>query len=362
MDREVTFLTQLAERPEDRSLRLVFADWLQEQGDPRGEVIALCARGDLSLTEQRKVARLTTQLAARWLGPLARVADLHRTRFVDGFLTELVASVRPEVTWGSLVGDPRLATVTSFVVPPTQESSELRAFVCHPVLRRLRRLELGSTDWRALRFVDDAPCKPETVVVSSWGTFTRELAGLTEAPLFRGGRVLGLATTEFINGLVVNDVFDTLVAQSNQVAWFDAVVLSSRYGIFEGSAAWLLKADELSRAMPAVRTWGVEAGDVSFTRTFEAGRWGHLEVDLSLPDGLGERQLAPGQTKSTIEVRVATAASVLVLLGPARISSVEIKLAKGARLRPQERNTLLVAARRWGSLERFVVHGETVLP
>lgn len=364
MDREAQFLTQLAERPEDRSLRLVFADWLQEQGDPRGEVIALGARGELSLTEQRKIARLTTQHAAQWLGPLARVADLHRTRFVDGFLSELVAAPRPEVPWASLVGEPRLATVSSLVLPPSQDSAELAAFLKHPVLRGLQRLELGAHDWRALRFVDGAHCRPAHVVVSSWGTFTRELTALEQAQLFRGGRVLGLATTEFINGLVVEDVFRELTAQATQISWFETVVLSSRYGIFEGSAAWLLKADEVARALPAVTSWGVEAGDVSFTRTLEAGRWGHLTVDLSLPEGLGERQLAPGQSKSTLEVRLATAASVLVLLGPARMASVEVKLAKGARLRPQERNTLLVAARRWGSLERFVVQGEatSVLP
>ena len=61
MIREADILTGLAERPFDRELRLVYADWLQEQGDPRGEVIALSERGDLSLTERRKVARLTAQ-------------------------------------------------------------------------------------------------------------------------------------------------------------------------------------------------------------------------------------------------------------------------------------------------------------
>jgi hypothetical protein len=61
-------------------------------------------------------------------------------------------------------------------------------------------------------------------------------------------------------------------------------------------------------------------------------------------------------------VRIAAAASVLVLLGPAKLALVEVKLANGARLRPAERNTLIAAARRSGSLERFAVNGDAVLP
>jgi uncharacterized protein (TIGR02996 family) len=41
MQDEQTFLQAMQENPEDIALRLVFADWLEERGDPRGELIRL---------------------------------------------------------------------------------------------------------------------------------------------------------------------------------------------------------------------------------------------------------------------------------------------------------------------------------
>jgi len=41
MHDEATFLQAMQENPEDTALRLVFADWLEERGDPRGELIRL---------------------------------------------------------------------------------------------------------------------------------------------------------------------------------------------------------------------------------------------------------------------------------------------------------------------------------
>src|ERR1700731_920780 len=38
---EATFLQALNEKPDNAALRLVFADWLEERGDPRGELLRL---------------------------------------------------------------------------------------------------------------------------------------------------------------------------------------------------------------------------------------------------------------------------------------------------------------------------------
>jgi uncharacterized protein (TIGR02996 family) len=35
------FLQAMQDNPDDASVRLVFADWLEERGDPRGELIRL---------------------------------------------------------------------------------------------------------------------------------------------------------------------------------------------------------------------------------------------------------------------------------------------------------------------------------
>src|SRR5271156_3705070 len=41
MHDEQAFLQAMQENPEDTALRLVFADWLEERGDPRGELLRL---------------------------------------------------------------------------------------------------------------------------------------------------------------------------------------------------------------------------------------------------------------------------------------------------------------------------------
>ena len=62
------------------------------------------------------------------------------------------------------------------------------------------------------------------------------------------------------------------------------------------------------------------------------------------------------------EIKIATAAGVLVLLAPARLKSVKVKLPQGGRLRSHERHALMAAARRSGTLEHFSITGEAVLP
>jgi hypothetical protein len=285
---------------------------------------------------------------------------------VGGFLEELVcAPGRPDSLYQQLVDEPRLATVRSLVVPAAQVAAKLGDFLSARALRRLQRLELGSTDWFELKRVKFDALAPPRVVLSSWGVFTKELAPLAEVTLFQQGRALGLSTTEFVNPLVVDDVYGALVSQHRALAPFESLTLVARYGVLEGSAAWLLAVDRqpaFTEAMfPSLGAWSVEAGEVAFVRRRdEAGRFSHLTIDLSLPEAPGEKRAS--SLKPTAEVRIATAASVLVLLGPARLSTVEVKLPDGGRLRSHERHTLFAAARRSGTLERFTVLGEAVLP
>lgn len=366
MTREATLLEELAERPDDRALRLVFSDWLLEQGDERGEVIALCERGNLSLTERRRVARITTAHGAAWLGPLAAVADLHRSRFVAGFIDELVcAPGRGARLFATLLGEPRLATVRSLVFPATQASAKLAGFLSSPVLRRLQHLELGSSDWQELATLPPGPLSPPRVSVGSWGVYRKELEPLARVPLFTKARGLGLATTEFINPLVVEELHHAVLQQHRALETFEALTLVARYGVLEGAAAWLLACDRepatMDSLLPRMAEWGVESGDVRFVRSREpGGHFTHLSIDLSAPDAPGEKRAS--SLRPPAEVRIATAASVLVLLGPARLTSVDVKLAEGGRLRSHERHTLYAAARRSGTLERFTVLGDAVLP
>src|SRR5262245_16421863 len=73
----LSFLDELKQNPDDDALRLIFADWLMEQGDPRGEFIRLqveCARlplddPRLAILEQREIELRETHRHA-WFGPL----------------------------------------------------------------------------------------------------------------------------------------------------------------------------------------------------------------------------------------------------------------------------------------------------
>src|SRR5579859_6164594 len=62
-------LQAILDDPEDTHLRLVYADWLEEQGDPRAEFIRVqCALEDLSRDDERRreLAGRADQLLERY--------------------------------------------------------------------------------------------------------------------------------------------------------------------------------------------------------------------------------------------------------------------------------------------------------
>lgn len=87
-------LASIRAAPDDDAPRLVYADWLSERGDPRGEFIAVqCALARPELERAQRLAlearevSLLSQHGAAWLGPLA--ADAVRASFSRGFLEAL---------------------------------------------------------------------------------------------------------------------------------------------------------------------------------------------------------------------------------------------------------------------------------
>lgn len=91
MTLEDAFLRAIAEAPDDDTPRLVYADWLTDQGDPRGEFIHVQCRlahlGEDDLRrpelEEREHELLTLHQEA-WLGPLC--PQLCSWTFRRGFL------------------------------------------------------------------------------------------------------------------------------------------------------------------------------------------------------------------------------------------------------------------------------------
>lgn len=352
MDREEALLNTLAERPFDRALRLVFADWLLERGDPRGEVIALCARGGLSLTERRRVADLTSRGASAWLGPLKAVADLRRTRFRDGFLDELVGlTPRLPALYHRLAGEPRLATVRALTIEHCNRVVPLEGFLAHPVLGALERLELSASDWQGLARLQAPHLTPRTVGVSLVGGFEGALLPLEAVPLFMQGRHLDLVTTEFANPPTVSALVAALEGQHGALERFLEVRLLARYGVLEGTVAWLLSLVDgrrLPQRCPTLTRWVAEFSEVRFSLERDArGAFSLLTIDA-----------APHEDLVGLDKRLAVAAAVLVQLGPARLASVEVRVPSGARLRRDEQDALRAAARRLRSVDRLVLGGE----
>jgi uncharacterized protein (TIGR02996 family) len=93
------FLAAVAARPDDDLPRLIFADWLDEHGEPeRAEFIRLqcaAARGEpdaLIPAAGRRAAELEAAHRAAWLGPLPR--SVWRAEFRRGFVEHVVLPAR----------------------------------------------------------------------------------------------------------------------------------------------------------------------------------------------------------------------------------------------------------------------------
>src|SRR2546425_101635 len=81
MTTEAGFIQALRENPEEET-RLIFADWLDDQGDPRGEFFRLQTKlagwvPDLEHREQlhRRCRELLAAHEADWLGPLPALCE-----------------------------------------------------------------------------------------------------------------------------------------------------------------------------------------------------------------------------------------------------------------------------------------------
>ena len=86
-------LRAIREAPEDDTPRLVYADWLQERGDPRGELIAVqCALHGLSPADPRRAKlegreeELLDAHEARWRAELPLRRGVALGPFVRGFV------------------------------------------------------------------------------------------------------------------------------------------------------------------------------------------------------------------------------------------------------------------------------------
>ena len=122
-------------RPEDDTARLVLADALTEQGDPRGEFIVLqyaWARGELPMGERERMQRLLRAHGRGWLDGLdAQTSAL--SVFHKGFAEEVRMATRAPDP-----GAPPWALVKS--LDAAAIATTLSEFLRHPNTRRVRTL------------------------------------------------------------------------------------------------------------------------------------------------------------------------------------------------------------------------------
>jgi uncharacterized protein (TIGR02996 family) len=130
--------------PEDDAPRLVLADWLQERGDPRGELISiqcLLAAGPEFPTQRRSLKQREQELLAehgeRWSAPVDGLASEHKLR--RGFIDEVHASAKKllPAAAGLFAQEP-----VSFLDLSGLAKNDCKTIAGSPWLAQVRRLRL----------------------------------------------------------------------------------------------------------------------------------------------------------------------------------------------------------------------------
>lgn len=121
---EADFLAEIWANPKDDGPREVFADWLLERNDPRGELIALQmtrARGGATLESLKQEQKLLAEHARTWMGPLEPAVQAKAYRFERGFLYACKVDWRRMLATPGLVNHPAWATVREYDLEPAGE-------------------------------------------------------------------------------------------------------------------------------------------------------------------------------------------------------------------------------------------------
>src|SRR4029078_1438463 len=99
MHHQAAFLDAIIPEPDDDAPRLIYADWLEERGDPRAEFIrAQCELVKLSLDDPLRVGletrerQLLKEYEKEWVGVLTEISP-HR-KFRRGLLENVGLSVQ----------------------------------------------------------------------------------------------------------------------------------------------------------------------------------------------------------------------------------------------------------------------------
>ncbi|MDQ3338138.1 MAG: TIGR02996 domain-containing protein [Myxococcota bacterium] len=122
-------LAEVLADPEAEAPRLVYADWLQQHEDPRGELIALQLQPSRTPAQDDRIKKLVKTHGKTWLGPLAAVVS--DPVFERGFLAACTVELVSEKHRKELLLHPLWATVKRVMCNE-------RAVVESPAMKSLR--------------------------------------------------------------------------------------------------------------------------------------------------------------------------------------------------------------------------------
>ncbi len=174
------FLEAICENPDDDVPRLVYADWLEERGDPRGEFIRIqCVLANMPDDDERRWSLLARERQLLWLygkgwaGPVRRQARRYAFR---RRASSKPSPCAPLTFWPRGEDLLRLAAVRQVRLLDAQAC--LADLAASPLLNRLAGLDLQHTDG-----LDVARAWP-----------------LLRSPRLAGLRALGLRGTGLVSG------------------------------------------------------------------------------------------------------------------------------------------------------------------
>lgn len=145
---EADFLAAILADPSDDALRLVYADFLTERSDPRGEFINLqITRGEGKRPSARE-KELLAEFQTRWLGSLATKVVKKGARFERGFLVACTlreAGLDEDPAWATLEEiDGGLPPSDACAMPRLRVATNVRPRDLHRLAKRKTPLPIES--------------------------------------------------------------------------------------------------------------------------------------------------------------------------------------------------------------------------
>lgn len=317
---------------------MVYADWLMEQGDARGEWIATVNGG--AVPNAQKLSSWISRQGAQWLGPLAPYVHVGLCAWERGFLRKIVfRDDVPDGVWAQLAGEARLLGVRDLTFETAQVGPAAKLLV-DPVLAGVKRLAgrpelFGEPGAKALAF------RPQSLGLILDELEVPRAHWAIDREVFAGVEELRVIATQFVQPQVADDFAEQCALAAHRLA-VERVELDLRFGTLETAIAWLSATLNQGENM----SWGLKYADVTFTR-YRAGdvRWG-LDV------GLGNVEAS-----FSIKARLGVVASIVSQWQLSGLDEIEVSVPAEVKLDEGDFAMLRVAARRLPFLSRFTVQG-----